>query len=53
MSQAQPSELHAKVAYAHLKSDAIEISAVDWMHPTRAPRPGNTVAVYVGRCHLR
>jgi PhnB protein len=47
MSRELPIELHAKVAYAHLKSDAIEISAVDWMHPTRTPRPGNTVAVYV------
>jgi PhnB protein len=47
MSQELPSELHTKVAYAHLESDAIEVSAVDWMHPTRAPRPGDTVAVYV------
>jgi PhnB protein len=47
MSQQMPSELQAKVAYAHLRSAAIELSAVDWMHPTRVPRPGNTVAVYV------
>jgi len=42
-----PSELHGRLAYAHLKSGAMEISAADWLHPTRKPRPGNTVALYV------
>lgn len=36
-----------KVAYAHLKSDSVEFSATDWQHPTRVPKPGNTVAIYV------
>ena len=40
-------ELHHKVAYAHLKSRDIEFSATDWMHETRRPRQGNTVAMYV------
>jgi PhnB protein len=44
--QAPPGE-HHKVAFAHLKSDAIEISATDWAHPTRVPRQGNTVALYL------
>jgi PhnB protein len=40
-------ELHHKVAYAYLKSRDIEFSATDWMHETRRPRQGNTVAMYV------
>lgn len=40
-------EHHGKVAYAHLVSGALEFSATDWLHPTRAPQPGNTVAMYV------
>ncbi|HEY3845398.1 MAG TPA: VOC family protein [Acidimicrobiales bacterium] len=43
---APPEQLH-KVTYAHLKSDAIEFSATDWLHPTRVPRPGNTVALFL------
>lgn len=42
-----PSEQHHKVAYAHLTSGAIEFSATDWLHPTRTPRQGNTVAMYI------
>jgi len=40
-------EHHHKVAYAHLKAGDVEFSATDWMHATRAPRQGNTVAMYV------
>jgi PhnB protein len=40
-----------KVANAHLKSGAIEFSATDWLHPTRAPKQGNTVAMYVSGGH--
>ncbi|HTJ77374.1 MAG TPA: VOC family protein [Rariglobus sp.] len=36
-----------KVAHAHLRSGDIEFSATDWMHPTRTPRVGNTVCLYV------
>lgn len=42
-----PPELRDKVAYARLKSDAIEFSATDWQHPTRKPVHGNTVAMYL------
>jgi PhnB protein len=44
--QASP-EQRRKVAYAHLKSGALEFSATDWQHQTRRPVPGNTVAIYV------
>ncbi len=42
-----PAVHHNKVLYAHLKSGAIEFSATDWLHPTRAPKQGNTVGLYV------
>jgi PhnB protein len=44
--QASP-EQRQKVTYACLKSDHVEFSATDWLHPTRTPRPGNTVAMYL------
>ena len=47
MKNQMPPEQHQKVAYAHLKSGVIEFSATDWLHPTRTPKPGNTVAMYV------
>lgn len=36
-----------KVVFAHLKSDAVEFSATDWLHPTRKPRQGNTACMYI------
>jgi len=36
-----------KVAFAHLANGAVEISATDWQHPTRVPRHGNTVGLYL------
>jgi len=42
-----PPELHGKVAHARLESDAIKFSATDWQHPTRTPKAGNTVAMYI------
>jgi len=42
-----PPGLQHKVTYACLKSGSAEFSATDWLHPTRAPKPGNTVAVYL------
>ena len=42
-----PLERKQLVAHAQLKSDRIEFSATDWQHPTRLPRPGNTVAMYL------
>jgi len=40
-------EEHRKVAHAHLKNGAIELSATDWLHPARRPTQGNTVAMYI------
>jgi PhnB protein len=42
-----PFEHHHKVAFAHLQSGAIQISATDWQHLTRGFNPGNTVGVYL------
>jgi PhnB protein len=42
-----PPEQHHKVAFANLKSGVMEVSATDWLHATRTPRQGNTVAIYV------
>ena len=42
-----PPEQHHKVAHARLKSGVIEFSATDWLHPTRRPKQGNTVAMYI------
>lgn len=47
MGKQAPPELQRKVAHAHLKSGAIEFSATDWQHLTRAPKQGNTVALYI------
>jgi PhnB protein len=45
MKEQAPAPLHDKVAYAHLTSGAIEISATDWQHQTRVPHQGNTVGL--------
>lgn len=42
-----PEAQHRKITYASLKSQAIEFSATDWLHPTRKPQQGNTTAIYV------
>ena len=47
MKDQTPPEHHNKVVYAHLKSGAIEFSATDWLHPTRTPKLGNTVCLYI------
>ena len=47
MTNHMPAEQHQKVAHAYLKSGAIEFSATDWLHPTRTPTQGNTVAMYI------
>lgn len=47
MKNQMPPELHNRVVHAHLESGAIAISATDWLHPTRVPRQGNTVAMYL------
>ncbi|MBR7830332.1 VOC family protein [Actinospica sp. MGRD01-02] len=45
-----PASLHDRVVNARLTRGAAELSASDWLHPTRRPRPGNTVAVYLSGC---
>src|SRR6516225_11152230 len=47
MKGQMPTEQHHKVAQASLKSGAIAFSATDWLHPTRTPRPDNTVAMFI------
>lgn len=47
MRDALPYEQHNKVAQALLRNGAIELVAADWMHPTRIPTIGNTVALYL------
>ena len=36
-----------KVINARLSSGAIDISASDWLHPTRTAKQGNTVCLYI------
>ena len=47
MRDQAPPELHDKVAHARLESGALDLSATDWQHRTRRPRPGNTVGIYL------
>lgn len=47
MKGQMPPGQHHKVAFANLKSGIMEFSATDWLHPTRTPRQGNTVAMYI------
>ncbi len=47
MKDHMPAEQHDKVVYAHLKNRAVEFSATDWLHPTRKPKQGNTVCMYL------
>lgn len=47
MAAQLPAALHDRVAFAHLASGAVELSATDWLHPTRRPQQGNTVAVMI------
>ena len=47
MKTQMPPEQHHKVTYSHLKSEAVEFSATDWLHPVHQRRQGNTTAMYV------
>jgi len=47
MKAQTPPALHGRVVHAHLKSGSVEIAATDWLHPTRMPKQGNTVALYL------
>ena len=41
-----PPEQQNKVVNSRLTSGAIDISASDWLHPTRTPKQGNTVCLF-------
>jgi PhnB protein len=47
MAQQMPPELHNKITYARVDSNALEISGSDWLHPVQKPIVGNTVGVYL------
>ena len=47
MKAQMPPEQYHKVAFANLKSGLLEFSATDWLHATRTPKQGNTVALYI------
>jgi len=47
MKGQMPPEQHHKVAFANLKSGVMEFSATDWLHATRTPSQGNTVALFI------
>lgn len=47
MKAQMPPENHGRVAFANLKCGTLEFSATDWLHPTRTPKQGNTVAIYI------
>jgi PhnB protein len=52
MKEQMPAAQHHKVAYAQLAGGDVSFSTTDWLHPTRARRPGNTVAMYInGESH--
>jgi PhnB protein len=48
-----PPEEHERVVNAQLRGGAVDITGTDWLHPTRVPRQGNTVAVYIGEAPYR
>jgi len=47
MKDQVPPEHQDKIVNAHLKSGAIGFSGSDWLHPTRRPKQGNTVCLYI------
>jgi PhnB protein len=42
-----PEAFHARIVNARLKSELVDITASDWLHPTRHARLGNTVCLYI------
>jgi PhnB protein len=42
-----PPEQHQKTTYSRLKSEEVEFSATDWLHPVHQRQLGNTTAMYV------
>ena len=44
-----PPALHDRIINARLHSALIELSASDWLHPTRQSRQGTTVCLYISQ----
>jgi PhnB protein len=42
-----PPAAQNRIVYAQLKGDGFDLSASDWLHPVRTPRPGNTVCLFL------
>ena len=47
MKAQYPEKKHTRIIYAQLINGAVDISATDWLHPTRTPKQGNTVCIYI------
>jgi len=47
MKAQYPEEKHNRIIYSQLVNDAVNISATDWLHPTRKPQQGNTVCIHI------
>jgi PhnB protein len=42
-----PKELQNRIINARLQSGPFDISASDWLHPTRTPKQGNMLCLYI------
>jgi PhnB protein len=47
MGENAPVGQQARVVYSQLTCGSLVFSAVDWLHPTRAPHMGNTIGMYI------
>lgn len=47
MKDHMPAAVQHKVLNARLQGGGIDLSGSDWMHPTRTPRSGNHVCLYL------
>lgn len=47
MKEQHPPKNQNKVIYARLVSATVDLSATDWLHPSRTPHQGNTVCLYL------
>lgn len=47
MAAGQPAEQHEKVVNAYLQSGPMELTATDWLHPTRPRKEGNNAGMFV------
>jgi PhnB protein len=56
MKSQMPNELQNRIIHARLKSGPVDISASDWLHPTRKPKQGNTICLFISEapyCELK